>query len=66
VIDGSKAEMFFGKKDKDREQFEDPATRYGRILRNRKGKRESCREKPSFLARIFGSGHDSDFVYHED
>ena len=59
--------MFFGKKkDKDRPDYEDPATKYGRMLRRKKSKQGVCREKPSLLARIFGSGHDSDFVYHDD
>jgi len=58
--------MFFGKKDKDEEDYEDPATKYGRILRKKNDKAGGYREKPSLLARIFGSGHDRDFVYHED
>lgn len=58
--------MFFGKKDKDDEIYEDPATRYGRMLSKKKGTARTGREKPSLLARLFGSGHDSGFVYHED
>jgi hypothetical protein len=58
--------MFFGKKNKDSKDYEDPATRYGRVLRSKKGRRDDYRDKPSLLARIFGSGHDSDFVYHDD
>jgi hypothetical protein len=58
--------MFFGKKDKDRDSYEDPVARYGRMLRDKGGKKGRIREKPSLLARIFGSGHDSDFVYHDD
>lgn len=58
--------MLFDKKSRDEENYEDPATRYGRILRN---KRESGRDRddrPSLLKRLFGGGHDSDFVYYED
>jgi hypothetical protein len=58
--------MFFGKKDKDKESYEDPATRYGRILKEKNAKSGSNREKPSLLARIFGAGYDSDFVYDDD
>jgi len=58
--------MFFGRKDKEQEDYEDPATKYGRMLSQKKNKNDRYREKPSLLARIFGSGHDSDFVYHED
>jgi len=58
--------MFFGKKEKERIEYEDPATKYGRMLRNKKGKSGGHRDKPSLLARIFGAGHDSDFVYHDD
>lgn len=64
MIEGT--EMFFNRHDRDDEHYEDPATRYGRLVRKSKEDREEKREKPSLLARIFGSGHDSDFVYHED
>ena len=58
--------MFFGKKDKDKESYEEPTARYGRILRQKNSRSGERREKPSLLARIFGSGHDSDFVYYDD
>lgn len=58
--------MFFGKKKKDANDYEDPVTRYGRMLRAKEQRDRDDRKKPSFLARIFGLGHDSDFVYHED
>lgn len=58
--------MFFGKKNKDGQDYEDPATKYGRVLCRKQARQNDYRDKPSLLARIFGSGHDSDFVYHDD
>ncbi|MCP4567846.1 MAG: hypothetical protein GY841_09740 [FCB group bacterium] len=56
----------FGKKDKPRQSYEDPATRCGRMINARKKGRKPQRQKPSFLARLFRLGHDSDFVYYGD
>ncbi|MFH1700049.1 MAG: hypothetical protein ABIE07_05625 [Candidatus Zixiibacteriota bacterium] len=55
----------FGSKKKPKEDYEDPATKYGRMVRDKKG-RKCYEKKPSLLSRIFSIGHDSDFVYHED
>ena len=56
----------FGKKDKDKANYEDPATKYGRLLRKKKKRQDKYQDKPSLLARIFRLGHDSDFVYYDD
>lgn len=58
--------MFFSRKSEDPDQYQDPATRYSRILRAGKEEKRAERDKPSLLARIFGLGTDSDFVYYED
>ena len=58
--------MFFSRKDKDKEQYEDPAMRYGRMLKRKDGGENDDGKKPSLLARIFSSGPDSDFVYYDD
>jgi hypothetical protein len=55
----------FGSKRKAKEDFEDPATKYGRMIREKKGQKRP-EKKQSLLSRIFNIGHDSDFVYHED
>jgi len=56
----------FWKKKKDKRQYEDPATRYGKMLRGKNRQGESRKNQPSFLARLFSFGLDSDFVYHDD
>ncbi len=58
--------MLFGRKDKERDDYEDPATRYGRMLRKKNDSHRDNEDKSSFLKRLFGGGHDSDFVYYED
>lgn len=58
--------MLFGKKDKESRNYEDPATSYGRLLRRKKKKRNESQPKRSFWEKIFGMGHDSDFVYYDD
>lgn len=55
----------FGSKRKAKDDYEDPATKYGRMIKENKG-RKQIEKKQSLLSRIFNSGHDSDFVYHED
>lgn len=56
----------FGKKDKEKTNYEDPATKYGRLLGKNKKRRDEYHAKPSLLSRIFRLGHDSDFVYYDD
>jgi len=58
--------MLFGRKNKGRERYEDPATEYGRLLRQKDRPRRHEEDKPSFFRRLFGSGYDRDFVYHDD
>jgi hypothetical protein len=58
--------MLFSRKSDEGDRYQDPATRYGRILRAGKEEKRSGRDKPSLLARLFGLGTDSDFVYYED
>jgi len=58
--------MFFGRKNEQDESLEDPATLYSRRINNEKPNRDREREKPSLLERLFGMGHDSDFIYYED
>jgi hypothetical protein len=58
--------MFFRKKERIKEKLEDPATKYGRLLCKKKGRKEETGNKRSFLARIFRRGDDRDFVYHEE
>ncbi len=58
--------ILFGKNKKKLSTGEDPVAGYGRLLRRKKEKTGFSREKPSFLARIFRSGCDRDFVYYED
>lgn len=58
--------ILFGRKKKNLSTGEDPVARYGRLLRRKKEKAGFARDKPSFLARIFRSGCDRDFVYYED
>jgi hypothetical protein len=58
--------MFFGRKDKNRDRYEDPVTEYGRLLRQKDRPRREPEDKSSFLSWLFGSGHDSDFVYYDD
>lgn len=56
----------FRKKRKESERYEDPALRYGRLLKKAKDRPKEDKVKPSLLARLFGIGLDSGFVYHED
>lgn len=58
--------MFFGKRDKETEKFEDPATSYGRMVRRKKKGDRSRRSKKTIFEKLFGMGHDSDFVYYDD
>lgn len=58
--------MLFGKKSRDKDDFEDPATKYGRMLREKNRSQHNHEDKPSLLQRLFGGDHDSDFVYYED
>ena len=58
--------MFFGRKSREDEPLEDPATRYGRRINDEKSNKDRDSEKPSLLERLFGTGHDRDFIYYED
>lgn len=58
--------MFFGKKDKEAEKYEDPATSNSRSIRREKGRDQVNRSKRTIFEKIFGMGHDSDFVYYDN
>ena len=58
--------MFFRRKNKDRDKYEDPAARYGRIPEEKDDAHPERQGRASFWSRLFGTGHDSDFVYYDD
>ena len=58
--------MFFRRKNKDRDGRDDPAARYGKLQRDGDDADKERANKTSFWSRLFGTGHDSDFVYHDD
>jgi hypothetical protein len=57
--------MFWNRK-KESEKINDPVTKYGKMVQDKKQTKTKSESKKGFFDRLFKGGHDSGFVYWDE